>query len=159
MPRSEYSSATREYERYKAREVALIGYLTCILNISRRKTDKIMFGNLRFLLPNSMDGHQTRWKKLGRGNRVVQRQAPCRCLAGQSYRKPYNHRFDTVSYPQGTRILDISNFFSDGEKSTHEHVNQFLVHLEELADRETYVSFYSRCPYRYHIYMLRNSAA
>jgi hypothetical protein len=45
---------------------------------------------------------------------------------GQSYRKPYSHRFDTVPYPQGTRIPDFSNFSSEGGKSTHEHISQFI---------------------------------
>jgi hypothetical protein len=29
-------------------------------------------------------------------------------------------------------------FFSEGGKSTHEHISQFLAHLGELADREAY---------------------
>jgi hypothetical protein len=29
---------------------------------------------------------------------------------GQSYRKPYSHRFDVVPYPLGTRILISLNF-------------------------------------------------
>jgi hypothetical protein len=57
---------------------------------------------------------------------------------GQSYRKPYNHRFDTVPYPQGTRIPDFSKFFGEGGKSTHEHISQFIAHLGELANGEAY---------------------
>jgi hypothetical protein len=57
---------------------------------------------------------------------------------GQSYRKPYSHRFDTVPYPQGTRIIDFSQFSGEGGKSTHEHINQFIAHLGELADGEAY---------------------
>jgi hypothetical protein len=57
---------------------------------------------------------------------------------GQSYWKPYNLRFDTVPYPQGTRIPDFSNFSGKGEKSTHEHISQFIAHLGELADGEAY---------------------
>jgi hypothetical protein len=49
---------------------------------------------------------------------------------GQSYRKPYNHRFDVVPYPQGTSMPDFCKFFGEGEKTTHEHVSQFLVYLE-----------------------------
>jgi hypothetical protein len=56
----------------------------------------------------------------------------------QSYRKPYSHRFDTVSYPQGTRIPDFSNFSGEGGKSTHEHISQFIAHLGELVDGEAY---------------------
>jgi hypothetical protein len=56
----------------------------------------------------------------------------------QSYRKPYSHRFDTMSYPQGTRIPDFSKFSGEGEKSTHEHISQFIAHLGELANGEAY---------------------
>jgi hypothetical protein len=54
------------------------------------------------------------------------------------YRKPYNHRFDVVPYPQGTRIPDFSKFSGEGRKNTHEYISQFLEHLGELADRESY---------------------
>jgi hypothetical protein len=57
-------------------------------------------------------------------------------ISGQSYQKPYNHRFDTVPYPQGTRIPYFYKFSGESGKSTHEHVSQFLAHLGELADRE-----------------------
>jgi hypothetical protein len=54
----------------------------------------------------------------------------------QSYWKPYNHRFDAVPYPQGTRIPNFSKFSGEVRKSTHEHISQFLAHLGELTDRE-----------------------
>jgi hypothetical protein len=57
---------------------------------------------------------------------------------GQSYRKPYSHRFDAVPYPQGVRISDFSKFSDEGGKSTREHISQYLAHLGELADREAY---------------------
>jgi hypothetical protein len=41
---------------------------------------------------------------------------------GQSYQKPYNHRLDTVPYPQGTRIPEFSKFSSENGRSTHEHI-------------------------------------
>jgi hypothetical protein len=47
----------------------------------------------------------------------------------QSYRKPYNHRFNVVPYPQGSKILDFFQFSSESRKSMHEHVSQFLPHL------------------------------
>jgi hypothetical protein len=65
---------------------------------------------------------------------------------GQSYQKPYSHRFDVVPYSLGTRILDFSKFSGEGGKSTHEHVSQFLAHLGELAGKEAYLSVYSHCP-------------
>jgi hypothetical protein len=57
---------------------------------------------------------------------------------GQSYRKPYSHRFDTVPYPQRTRIQDFSKFSGEGGKNTHKHISQFIAHLGELADGEAY---------------------
>jgi hypothetical protein len=59
-------------------------------------------------------------------------------ISGLSYRKPYNHWFDTTTYPQGAMILDVSNFFGEGGKSTHGHICQFLAQVEELADREAF---------------------
>jgi hypothetical protein len=55
---------------------------------------------------------------------------------GQSYREPYSHRFDTVPYPQGTRIPYFSKFSGEGGKRTYEHISQFIAHLGELADGE-----------------------
>jgi hypothetical protein len=57
---------------------------------------------------------------------------------GQSYQKPYGHRFDTVPYPQGARILEFSKFSGENGRSTHEHIGQFLAHLGELADGEAF---------------------
>jgi hypothetical protein len=57
---------------------------------------------------------------------------------GQSYQKPYNHRFDTVPYPQGARIPKFSKFSGENGRSTHEHIDQFLAHLGELADGEAF---------------------
>jgi hypothetical protein len=37
---------------------------------------------------------------------------------GQSYQKPYDHRFDTVPYPQGARIPEFSKFSSESGRST-----------------------------------------
>jgi hypothetical protein len=57
---------------------------------------------------------------------------------GQSYQKPYNHRFDTVPYPQGARIPEFSKFSGENGRSTHGHIGQFLAHLGELADGEAF---------------------
>jgi hypothetical protein len=57
---------------------------------------------------------------------------------GQSYKKPYDHRFDTVPYPQGARIPEFSKFSGENRRSTHEHISQFLAHLGELADGEAF---------------------
>jgi hypothetical protein len=57
---------------------------------------------------------------------------------GQSYRKPYDSQFDRLPYPQGTRILEFVKFSGDQEKSTREHIDQFLAQLGELADTEAF---------------------
>jgi hypothetical protein len=57
---------------------------------------------------------------------------------GQSYRKPYSHRFDVVPYPQGVRIPVFSRFSGEGGKSMHQHISQYLADLGELAGREAY---------------------
>jgi hypothetical protein len=57
---------------------------------------------------------------------------------GQSYQKPYDHRFDTVPYPQGARIPEFCKFSGESGRSTHEHVGYFLAHLGKLADGEAF---------------------
>jgi hypothetical protein len=57
---------------------------------------------------------------------------------GQSYQKLYDHRFNTVPYTQGARILEFSKFSGENSRSTHEHISQFLAHLGELADGEAF---------------------
>jgi hypothetical protein len=57
---------------------------------------------------------------------------------GQSYRKPYDSRFDHHPYPQGTRIPEFAKFSGDQGKNTHEHIGQFLAQLGELADTEAF---------------------
>jgi hypothetical protein len=41
---------------------------------------------------------------------------------GQSYRKPYDSRFDHHPYPQGTRIPEFAKFSGDQGKNTREHI-------------------------------------
>jgi hypothetical protein len=41
---------------------------------------------------------------------------------GQSYRKPYDSRFDHHPYPQGTRIPKFAKFSGDQGKNTREHI-------------------------------------
>ena len=71
---------------------------------------------------------------------------------GQSYQKPYDHRFNTVSYPQGERIPEFSMFSNENGRSTHGHIGQFLAHLGELADGKAFrvclFSWYRFCMVR-----------
>ena len=57
---------------------------------------------------------------------------------GSSYQKLYDHQFDTIPYPQGTRIPDFSKFSDECGRSTHEHIGQFLAQLGVLGDREAF---------------------
>jgi hypothetical protein len=59
-------------------------------------------------------------------------------LGGQSYRKPYDNRFDHHPYPQGTRIPEFAKFSGDQGKNTREHIGHFLPQLGELADTEAF---------------------
>jgi hypothetical protein len=56
----------------------------------------------------------------------------------QSYRRPYDSRFDHHPYPQGTRIPEFAKFLGDQGKSTCKHIGQFLAQLGELADIEAF---------------------
>jgi hypothetical protein len=57
---------------------------------------------------------------------------------GQSYRSPYDSRFDHHPYPQGTRIPEFANFLGDQGKITREHIGQFLAQLGELTNTEAF---------------------
>jgi hypothetical protein len=57
---------------------------------------------------------------------------------GQSYRRPYDNRFDHHPYPQGTMIPEFAKFPGDQGKSTREHIGQFQAQLGELADNEAF---------------------
>jgi hypothetical protein len=41
----------------------------------------------------------------------------------QSYRKPYDSRFDHHPYPHGTRIPEFAKFSGDQGKNTREHID------------------------------------
>jgi hypothetical protein len=57
---------------------------------------------------------------------------------GQSYQRPYDSQFDHLPYPQGSRIPEFAKFLGDQGKSMHEHIDQFLAQLGELADTEAF---------------------
>jgi hypothetical protein len=57
---------------------------------------------------------------------------------GQSYQKPYDHRFDTVPYPQRARVPEFSMFSGENGRSTYKHIGKFLAYLGELADGEAF---------------------
>jgi hypothetical protein len=45
---------------------------------------------------------------------------------GQSYRRPYDSRFEHHPYSRGTTIPEFAKFSGDQGKSTREHIGQFL---------------------------------
>lgn len=49
------------------------------------------------------------------------------------YRKPHPDDFDLVSYPVGWRIPDFIKFSGDDNKTTWEHINQYLAQLGEVS--------------------------
>lgn len=54
---------------------------------------------------------------------------------GSSYRKPYNHRFDTLPYPSGSKVSDFSNFSGESAKRTHDHIYQYLAYIVRRISR------------------------
>ena len=50
-----------------------------------------------------------------------------------SYQKPYPMSFDTVTYPASFRLLEFVKFNGDDNKSTFEHVSQYLAQLGETS--------------------------
>jgi hypothetical protein len=68
---------------------------------------------------------------------------------GQSYRKSYDHRFDTIPYPQGARIPEFSKFSGENGRSTHEHIGPFLAHLGNCPMGKLSCSFIFFIPYWY----------
>jgi hypothetical protein len=52
------------------------------------------------------------------------------------YQKPYPKYFDTIPYPRGCRVPDFAKFIGDDNKTTYEHVGQFLAQINDtdIAD-------------------------
>ena len=43
-----------------------------------------------------------------------------------SYQKPYDYRFDAHIFPLGFNVPDFVKFSGNDNKSTREHISQFL---------------------------------
>jgi hypothetical protein len=117
--------------------------------ITDRSTLSISHGKkVGMLMPDQMSPiaqdpvvcHRVQWKKIREEMTELFRDKFEVSVArvGQSYQKPYNHRFDTVPYPQGARVPEFSKFSGENGRNTHEHIGQFLAHLGELADGKTF---------------------
>ena len=51
----------------------------------------------------------------------------------QLYQRPYPDAFDLVPYPTGWRISDFVKFSGDDERSTWEHISQYIAQLGEAG--------------------------
>jgi hypothetical protein len=49
------------------------------------------------------------------------------------YQKPYPEYFDTISYPRGFRVPDFTKFTGDDNRTTYEHVGQFLAQINDAS--------------------------
>ena len=49
------------------------------------------------------------------------------------YQRPYPDTFDLVPYPTGWRIPDFIKFSGDDNRSTWEHINQYVAQLGEAS--------------------------
>ena len=50
-----------------------------------------------------------------------------------AYQKPYPSSFDSVQYPAGFRLPHFIKFNGDDNKSTFEHISQYLAQLGEAG--------------------------
>ena len=49
------------------------------------------------------------------------------------YQRPYPDAFDLVSYPTGWRVSDFVKFSGDDNRSTWEHISQYVAQLGEAS--------------------------
>jgi ankyrin repeat protein len=104
-----------------------------------RKVSIAMLGQMSPTSQGPVACHHALWKNREEMVELLrERLGVSVAILGQSYQKPYSHRFNTMTYLQGTGIHDFSKFSGESGESTHEHVSQFLAHLGELANRKAY---------------------
>ena len=60
-------------------------------------------------------------------------------VAGRSrlHRRPYVDAFDLISYPTGWRVLDFVKFSGDDNRSTWEHISQYIAQLGEVCSSKS----------------------
>ena len=49
------------------------------------------------------------------------------------YQRPYIDAFDLIPYPTGWRVLDFIKFSGDDNRSTWEHISQYVAQLGEAS--------------------------
>ena len=60
-------------------------------------------------------------------------------VAGRSrlYRRPYVDAFDLIPYPAGWRVPDFVKFSGDNNRSTLEHISQYIAQLGEVGSSKS----------------------
>ena len=60
-------------------------------------------------------------------------------VAGRSrlYRRPYVDAFDLIPYPTGWRVPDFVKFSGDDNRSTWEHISQYIAQLGEVGSSKS----------------------
>ena len=60
-------------------------------------------------------------------------------VAGRSrlHRRPYVDAFDLIPYPTGWRVPDFVKFSGDDNRSTWEHISQYIAQLEEVGSSKS----------------------
>jgi hypothetical protein len=49
------------------------------------------------------------------------------------YQKPYPEYFDMIPYPRGSRVPDFMKFNGDDNRTTYEHIGQFLAQVNDVG--------------------------
>jgi len=53
-----------------------------------------------------------------------------------SYQTPYRPAYDLIPLPNWYKVLDFTKFSRQDDTSTMEHVNWFIIHCGEAANRD-----------------------
>ena len=53
------------------------------------------------------------------------------------YQRPYVDAFDLIPYPAGWRVLDFVKFSGDDNRSTWEHISQYIAQLGEAGSSKS----------------------
>jgi hypothetical protein len=54
------------------------------------------------------------------------------------YQKPYKANFDLMAYPPGWRVPDFIKFSGEDNRTTWEHISQYIAQLGEVSAHESF---------------------
>jgi hypothetical protein len=54
------------------------------------------------------------------------------------YKKPYKLEFDLMAYPRGWRVPDFIKFSGEYNRTTWEHISQYIAQLGEASAHESF---------------------